>query len=178
MSSINVCGNGQFYKGFRAYTFPFTTHNFSADLYYGDWVTIEKDKNFVGWYAWVATLLYACLWSKWSCCSLDRTADPYFPLAGRICKFYASIFDPWIWSILRCLGLVRHQQQANQLSSLGINSHIVGKIPTWLEKKTGRGIHEGIINQVILIKFPYMSWSLILSNYNSILSFSVTCHTW
>jgi hypothetical protein len=24
------------------------------------------------------------------------------------------------------------------------NSHIVGKIPTWLEKKTGRGIHEGI----------------------------------
>ncbi len=58
------------------------------------------------------------------------------------------------------------------------NSHIFGKIPTWLEKKTGRGLHEGIINQVILFKFPYMSWSLILSNYNSILSFSVTCHTW
>ncbi len=57
------------------------------------------------------------------------------------------------------------------------NSHIVGKIPTWSEKKTGRGIHEGIINQVILFKFPYMSCYLILSNYNSILSFSVTCHT-
>jgi hypothetical protein len=54
------------------------------------------------------------------------------------------------------------------------NSHIVGKIPTWLEKKTGRGIHEGNIN----LSSPYMSWSLILSNYNSILSFSVTCHTW
>jgi hypothetical protein len=35
------------------------------------------------------------------------------------------------------------------------NSDMEGKIPTWSEKKT-EGVHEGIINQVILFKFLYM----------------------
>jgi hypothetical protein len=40
------------------------------------------------------------------------------------------------------------------------NSHIVGKIPTW-SKKRQEGVHEGIINQVILFKFPYMRTLII-----------------
>jgi hypothetical protein len=38
-----------------------------------------------------------------------------FPLAGGLSKFYAGNFDHW--PILCCLGLVRHQQQVNQLIS-------------------------------------------------------------
>ncbi len=40
------------------------------------------------------------------------------------------------------------------------NSHIVGKIPTWSEKRQ-EGVHEGINNQVILFKFPYMRTLII-----------------
>ncbi len=41
----------------------------------------------------------------------------WFPLAWRMRKFFAGIFDQW--PILRCLGLVGHQRQATQLVSLG-----------------------------------------------------------
>jgi hypothetical protein len=84
---------------------------------------------------------------------------------------------------------------------IGKNSDMVGKILTWWEKpllgngtwsekfphsrknfdmvgKRQGGVHEGIINQVILFgnlnNLLALSWSLILSNYNSISSFSVT----
>jgi hypothetical protein len=40
------------------------------------------------------------------------------------------------------------------------NSHIIGKIRHGQNKRQG-GIHEGIINQVILFKFPYMRTLII-----------------
>jgi hypothetical protein len=44
---------------------------------------------------------------------LVRASEPCFLLAGGICKFYFGVFNHC--SILRCLGSVRHQLQANQL---------------------------------------------------------------
>ncbi len=44
---------------------------------------------------------------------LVRAPGICFPLDGRICKFYAAIFDHW--PVLHCLGLIRHRQQAIQL---------------------------------------------------------------
>jgi hypothetical protein len=45
-----------------------------------------------------------------SCFLLVRAGGPCFPLAVGIC-----IFDLIFGPVLSCLGLVRHQQQANQL---------------------------------------------------------------
>jgi hypothetical protein len=45
---------------------------------------------------------------------LVRASEPCFLLAGGIYKFYFGIFNHC--PILRCMGLVRHQLQSNQLS--------------------------------------------------------------
>jgi hypothetical protein len=58
-----------------------------------------------------------------SCFLLVRAGGPCFPLYRGICKFYASILDHR--PILRCLILVRHQQQANLSLGNNYTPHVI-----------------------------------------------------
>jgi len=62
-------------------------------------------------------MLSACFWSKLPCFLFVRTESSGFPLAGWISKLNVELLDHW--PILCCFWLLRYQQQATQLFSLG-----------------------------------------------------------
>ncbi len=103
-------------------------------------------------------MLLVCIWSKFFC----------FLLVWGICKLYPRTLEHW--PILRCLILVRHQQQANQLFSLdNYTAHVYClKLGGRICKLYARTLEQSpIIRYLTLVSHQQANQLLSLGNYTA-----------